>query len=132
MEIKCYDYKSEGMNRVYENEKWTVGLKNWKAANDILGIDCLERHNQTDEIFVLLSGECTLIFANETSDGLDLDAVKMEPYKVYNIPAALWHNTVTQKDTKLVLIEDSSTSMDNSDILPLNEEQIVKIREIVK
>lgn len=132
MEITCYDFQAQGMQKVYENEKWMVGIKNWKPANDILGIDCLERHNQTDELFVLLSGECTLIFANETSDGIALDAVKMEPYKIYNIPATLWHNTVTQKDTKLVLIEDPSTSMDNSDILPLTEEQIVEIREMEK
>jgi hypothetical protein len=31
-----------------------------------------------------------------------------------------------------VLFEDSSTSMENSDVLPLSEEQIAKIRELVK
>ncbi|HZH60147.1 MAG TPA: cupin [Metabacillus sp.] len=132
MEIKAYEFCAEGMNRVYENEKWTVGVKNWKQANDITGIDCLERHNQTDELFVLLSGKCDMIFANETSNGLKLEVLKMEPFKVYNIPATLWHNTITQKDTKLILIEDSSTSMENSDILQLNEQQIMKILEIVE
>jgi len=132
MKIECFEYHGEGMGNVYANERWMVGLKNWKPANDITGIDCLERHNLTDELFVLLSGECTLIYANETPNGLEIDAVKMEPYKVYNIPATLWHNTVTRKDTKLVLFEDSSTSMENSDVLPLDEEQIARIRELVR
>jgi hypothetical protein len=35
------------------------------------------------------------------------------------------------KDTKMVLIEDSSTSMENSDILPLNAQQILEIQEKV-
>ncbi|MDF2856441.1 MAG: hypothetical protein K0Q87_2292 [Neobacillus sp.] len=131
MNILSYEFNQEGMSRVYENEKWTVGIKNWKPANDIKGIDCLERHNKTDELFVLLSGECVLVFANEINNDLKIETVNMEPYKVYNIPQSLWHNTITMKDTKMVLIEDSSTSMENSDILPLNAQQILEIQEKV-
>lgn len=132
MNILEYTFEGEGMSRVFENEKWTVGIKNWKPANDITGIDCLERHNQTDELFVLLSGRCTLIYANEAGGKLEMGAVEMQPNKVYNIPATLWHNTVTQKDTKMVLIEDSNTSMDNSDILNLDDDQIARLKSLVK
>ncbi len=128
MKILNYEFTGEGMQRVFENEKWTVGIKNWKPANDVTGIDCLERHNKTDELFVLIEGSCTLIYANETDGGLKIEAVKMERDKVYNIPATLWHNTITQKDTKMILIEDSNTSMENSDILKLTEEQITTVR----
>lgn len=131
MEILNYSFNGEGMQRVFENEKWTVGIKNWKPANDITGIDCLERHNQTDELFVLVEGSCTLLYANEAEGKLEIKAVKMEKDKVYNIPATLWHNTVTCKDTKMILIEDSNTSMENSDILNLNAEQIAEIKTLV-
>lgn len=130
MIIENYSFEGEGMKRVFENAKWTVGIKNWKPANDVTGIDCLERHNQTDELFVLVAGSCTLIFANETDQGYVFEAVKMEPNKVYNIPATLWHNTITCKDTKMILIEDSNTSMENSDILSLDEKQIVTMRAL--
>lgn len=132
MEILNYEFNGEGMSRVFENEKWTVGIKNWKPANDITGIDCLERHNQTDELFVLVAGACTLIYANETGDGLTFGAVKMQPNKVYNIPATLWHNTITQKDTKMILIEDSNTSMENSDIISLDASQLETVKSLVK
>ena len=128
MKIESYRFTGEGMARVYENEKWMVGIKNWKPANDMTGINCLERHNLTDELFVLISGSCTLLFANEEEEGLKIEKLEMEPFKVYNIPATLWHNTMTCKDTKLILIEDSSTSMENSDILDLTEEQIKEIQ----
>lgn len=130
--IEQLSFTGEGMNRVYENEKWMVGLKNWKPANDITGIDCLERHNETDELFVLLAGRCTLVFATGENNALTFGAVEMEPNKVYNIPRSMWHNTVTQKDTKLVLIEDVSTGMENSDILPLSPEQIELVKKQVK
>lgn len=130
MNITSYEFGGEGMKRVFENEKWTVGIKNWKPANDVAGIDCLERHNQTDELFVLASGSCTLVYANERDKGLEFGSVKMEEGKVYNIPATLWHNTITRKDTKMILIEDSNTSMENSDILELNGEQVAAVRDL--
>ena len=131
MDIKESDFSGEGMNRVYENQKWMVGIKNWKPANDISGIDCLERHNETDELFILLAGACTLIYANKNGEQLDIQAVKMEPFKVYNITASLWHNTVTRKDTKLALIEDSSTGSSNSEIMHLDAAQIARVKQLV-
>ncbi len=56
----------------------------------------------------------------------------MEKGKVYDIPPTLWHNTITQKDTKMVLIEDSNTGMNNSDVIDLTEEQIAKVVELAE
>ena len=128
MEIKSYEFGEEGLKRVYENEKWMVGIKNWKPANDIANIDCLERHNETDELFILLAGECTLLFANQEAGKLEIQSVEMEMGKVYNIPKSLWHNTVTMKDTKLILVEDVATGSKNSDVIKLDEGQIAKAK----
>ncbi|HHV31336.1 MAG: cupin [Ruminococcaceae bacterium] len=130
MKIEQYEFEGEGMTRVFENEKWMVGIKNWKPANDISNLNCLERHNKTDELFILISGKCVLLYANEVNGELVIEAVDMQPKKVYNIPSTLWHNTVTNHETKLILVEDSSTGMDNSDILELNEAQIAKVKEL--
>lgn len=132
MKIESWEYKDNGMVRVYENEKWMVGIKNWKPANDIEGIDCLERHNGTDELFVLLAGSCTLLFANEKNGDLEMEAEVMEPCKLYKIPQFLWHTTVTKKDTKLLLIEDSATSSNNSDVVMLNPDQVARVRKLVR
>lgn len=126
-----YAFEGEGMTRVFENAKWMVGIKNWKPMNDIANINCLERHNETDELFILLQGHCTLLYANETEQGLELAAVPMEPLKVYNIPRSLWHNTVTEHDTKLALIEDSSTGSSNSDNYDLTPEQIAEVHRLL-
>ena len=82
---------------------------------------------------VFARGEAALeaLFTAEEADGaLKFSKVVMEPYRVYNIPATLWHNTITRKDTKMILIEDSSTSMDNSDIYTLSPAQIEEIRTL--
>ena len=72
------------------------------------------------------------IVALEKHDGLQFEAVKMERDKVYNIPATLWHNTVTCRDTKMILIEDSSTSNENSDVLALTPGQIEQVRALAQ
>ncbi|MCX7027453.1 MAG: cupin [Spirochaetes bacterium] len=133
MEIQCWEYGAEGLKRVYENSKWMVGVKHWKPANDISNIDCLERHNETDELFVLLAGSCVLLSATEkSSGGLDIQATRMVPQKVYNIPRTLWHNTVTSKDTKLILVEDSATGSSNSDVVQLDEAQRATARKLAQ
>jgi ureidoglycolate hydrolase len=132
MNINCLEFSGEGMKRVYENEKWTVGIKNYKPANDIANIDCIERHNHTDELFVLLEGNCVLVYVNKENDTLKFDAIKMEKNRVYNIPQSLWHNTITQPNTKMALIEDSSTGMNNSDVLNLSLAQIEDLKVAVK
>ena len=131
MRIEKSEYSGEGLVRVYENETWMVGIKNWKPANDIANIDCLERHNETDELFVLLAGSCTLLFANKGEKGLEIEAEVMEPQKLYKIPRSLWHNTVTKKDTKLLLVEDSATSSKNSDVVMLDAVQLAKVKALI-
>ena len=131
-EILNYEFGGEGMHRGYENEKRTVGIKNWKPANDITGISNVERHNTTDEMFVLVEGKCTLVFGNENaSGGLDFEGVRMEKGKLYVIPKSLWHNTITEKDTKMFLIEDSNCSNQNSDVRDLSPEEIEAVKALV-
>lgn len=132
MKILSYTYDGEGLKRVYENEKWTIAIKNYKPANDIENFDNLERHNKTDEFFILLEGSCTLVFANEVDGKLVFEKEVMEKDTVYNIPQSLWHNTITNKDTKMILVEDVSTCMDNSDIRKMTAEEIETVKKLVK
>lgn len=132
MKVETYTYTGEAMKRVYENVKWTIGVKNWKPGSDPGMIDCLERHNETDELFVLVEGSCVLVYAEEAESGLQFGSVKMEPGAVYNIPQSLWHNAITSKDAKLIVMEDVSTGMNNSDMLTLDKEQTALVRSFWK
>ena len=72
MEILKYAYEGEGLTRVFENEKWMVGIKNWKPANDIANLDNVERHNITDELFILLSAlQIPLLRLSPVEDSLE-------------------------------------------------------------
>lgn len=132
MEIQEFTYTGDGMNPVYKNEHWMVGIKNFKPANAAENLDTLERHNKTDELFALLEGSCTLIYANETEKGLIFKKKVMEKGLLYNIPASLWHNTVTLPGTKMLLIEAPDTGSENSDFLLMNEQQRKEVQKLYK
>lgn len=125
--IEQKQYAGEGLSLVYDEGEWVIGIKNYKAANDISALGTLERHNLTDESFVLLEGSCTLLTYDEERSSLTF--CSMEPNSVYTISRGIWHTTVMRPKTKMILIERSGTSLDNSDLLDLPMD---KIREAQK
>ena len=127
--LKVERFDGEGLKRAVESGSWFVGIKNWKPANDAAQFDFMERHLETDEVFVLLDGACTLLIAT-AADGrcADIRCVSMEPHAVYCIPKGVWHNTVTSRDAKLILAENRNTSNENSEMHTLSAEDLAVLR----
>ena len=50
MKIQSYSHEGEGMNPVYKNDKWMVGIKNFKPVNAITSLHSLARPNKTDAL----------------------------------------------------------------------------------
>lgn len=88
----------------------------------------MEIHHSTDEQFILVHGKAILITA-EKRKWFSIDLTLMEQGKVYNVPAECWFYSITQKDTKIVYVQDSNCSMENSDFCDLSEEEIAWIQE---
>ena len=108
-----------------------MGIKNYKPANDKSLFNELERHNETDELFVLTAGACSLVYADGADWEIKFGAVSMERGKVYNIPQGLWHNTITVPGTRMVLIEDPGTGMSNSEIYHLEDGEAEELRRLI-
>ncbi len=69
----------------------------------------MERHTETDEVFVLLKGEATLYI------GIERTPVRMEPNKLYNVTMGTWHNIVCSADASVLIAENSDTDKRNTD-----------------
>lgn len=128
MRPDVYENNGEGILCVYKNEKWLVSIKNWKPDNDIDGIARLEIHHSTDEQFILAAGKAILITAEKGDDGFKIELTLMEQGKVYNVPAECWFYSITQKDTKMMYVQDSNCSMENSDFCDLSADEIAWIQ----
>lgn len=84
---------------------WQIGMISYSERFSRFAV--LERHLLTDEAFVLQLGEATLYTDRET--------VQMEKGKVYNVPAGVWHHIVVSEDARVLVVENSDTSKENSE-----------------
>lgn len=73
-----------------------------------------------------------LITAERKEGKFDIELTLMEQGKVYNVPKEVWFYSITQKDTKMMYVQDSNCSMDNSDFMDLTAEEVTYIQENAK
>ena len=131
--IQSFQHDTEGINEVYNNGNWLISIKNWRALNDIANISRLEIHYTTDEQFVLLAGSAVLLYCYGFSEIDEIQVVKIEPGKVYNVPTGLWFNNVLSQDCKLIYIENSNAAENcNSEYRDMTEAQRVSVQTKIR
>ena len=118
--LDVLEYGGDGYARLVSGAKWTVAALNYADRFDEKNIVELERHNLTDETFVLLTGEATLLI------GADAARVKMEPLRFYNVRAGAWHNIFVSRDARVLVAENADTSRDNSEFLDLKTHRVFR------
>ncbi len=112
MEIRRNDGKAWEIGTQFEG--WLVGLLAY--GEKFSRFFMLERHNQTDEAFILVKGDATLYIADKD---INVTEYKMEQGALYNVPKGEWHHIVVSRDALVVVVENSDTSSENSDYLTL-------------
>ena len=75
----------------------------------------MKRHNDTDEVFVLLRGRAVVLIYE---DGQFREYV-LEPEKVYNVKASTWHNMGISEDAMVFVAENADIDPKNTDTLVL-------------
>ena len=141
--IDEYEYRGDGYMRQVNGAKWTLAALNYAERFDEKNIVDLERHNLTDETFVLLEGEATLLTAgvsgasrpgeptrdaSGTGAPVRVSRVPMTPLRYYNVRAGIWHNIVVKPGTRCLVAENANTSKDNTDYLEIATGRVFKKR----
>ncbi len=128
MKAEIYTHDGEGVKWVYNNRNWVLCIKNWKPDNDIEGIHHLEIHHETDEQFILVNGKAILLVADRKEDKFEIELIEMEIGKAYNVPKETWFYSITQKDTKMMYVQDAGTSDKNSEYCEMTEQELAEVR----
>ncbi len=111
-ELLVLDYDGKGYFSHFKYGGWRIAYLNYAPMFTKEGITYLERHNETDEVFILLEGEASL-FMGETAK-----EVIMEKFVSYVVKKSAWHNIVVSEDAKVLIVENADTGKDNSEYLP--------------
>ena len=84
---------------------WKIGLL--RHSQRFSACCQMERHLETDEVFVLLEGSATLYVEDQK--------LPMEMCTIYNVRKAAWHHIVVSEDATVLVVENSNTSRDNTE-----------------
>ena len=120
--LEIHEFTGIGYKPLVDFGTWRVAMLRYIDELIPDRIERVERHNETDEVFVLLAGQAVL-FIGEGADKLKaLHPLLMEPLKQYNVKRGVWHAVVLSRDASVLLVENCDTGRANSDYTPLNNE----------
>jgi hypothetical protein len=121
LEIRAYT--GDGYRPLVDYGAWRVALL--RFADDMLpqNIHRFQRHDETDEVFVLLQGRCILYIGKGRENIDSLYAEEMVPLKVYNVKRGVWHNHTLSQDAVVLIVENQDTDDHNSPFCPLESWQ---------
>lgn len=121
LEVRSYD--GAGFQPLIDYDKWRVAILCYSDELLAERIFAMQRHDETDEVFVLLEGRC-ILFLGEGRDSIKaITAVDMVPRKLYNVKRGVWHNHTLSNDASVLIVENSDTTVQNSPKMLLNDDQ---------
>jgi ureidoglycolate hydrolase len=123
--VEVLNWKGQGFHPLVESGDWIVALMNWEQRFDPTGIGDIERHNHTDEVFVLTQGKSLLFVV--AGDGLQV--FDMEPSLIYNVTKGTWHSVIGNSDTQWLIVESKSLKHTTTDHRQLSENENKSLKE---
>ena len=128
--VKILEFNGEGYKPLVDFGTWRVAFLRYIDELIPENIHRLERHVETDEVFVLLAGEAILFFGEGENKIEALTSLKIKPGKLYNVRKNAWHCCVLSRDATILLVENNDTGKENTDYIalePSQKEQLVEI-----
>lgn len=129
--IEIVEFQEEGYKPLVDFETWRVAVL--KYCNDVHleNIKTMQRHQETDEIFVLLKGNCTLISGGNGESIDNIEMIKMKPNRIYNVKKGVWHNHTLDEEGEVLIVENQNTCDANSPVVQLSKEEVNKLRDVI-
>lgn len=128
--IEVSKYVEEGYKPVVDYKTWRVAVLNYIDELLPSKIKTMQKHEETEEIFVLLSGKCILFSGGNADEIGEVDAVNLEPLKMYNVKSSVWHTHTLSEGCSVLIVENVDTGDHNSPTAAMNYEQIKKMKEL--
>jgi hypothetical protein len=121
--LEVSEYSGEGYLPLVDFDTWRVAVLNF--IDELLPerLDTMERHDETDEVFVLLKGRCILFLGSEDQAVIKIYAEDLRPLKFYNVKKGCWHTHTLSEDASVLIVENLDTTSENSPTIALSAPQ---------
>lgn len=122
--VEVGQYFDKGYKPVLDFEGWRVAMLRFADGLDAKHLHQVERHRNTNEVFILTAGEADLILCDAGDTPQNAYVLPMKCNVAYNIPAYGWHHVSMSQDAHIILFERTETSRETSDYASLSLEQL--------
>jgi ureidoglycolate hydrolase len=102
---------------------WRIAILNYIDEIHPEQIEKMERHNETDEVFVLIKGQGILFLGEGDRSVEKIHPHVMESGKIYNVKQHVWHSIVLSREGSVLIVENIDTGTDNSDYFSISPDQ---------
>ncbi len=122
--MQIFDWEGEGYQPLLFSHDWQVALLNWEPIFDLNKIGKIERHYQTDEVFVLLKGKAVLFTIDQNGEMMVED---LRPNTIYNVTQGSWHNLISTRDATWLIVENRDTHLGDTELRPMTSEELGRL-----
>jgi hypothetical protein len=130
--LEVREHTGPGYQPLVDFSAWRVAILNFADELRAENLTRMQRHNETDEVFVLLKGRCILFVGEGDETITGIHASDLEPHKLYNVKRTVWHHHTLSEDAMVLVVENRDTTYDNSPFLALTGVQQEKIQELTR
>ena len=123
--VDVYRWGGQGYRPLVFSDGWMVALLNWEPIMDLEKATEIERHKETDEVFVLLHGHSALYIS--TPQGLRV--LDMQPNLIYNVTKGTWHNLLATHDVTILIVENRDTHLHDTETRSLSATEADALRK---
>lgn len=130
--LEIHEYDGQGYKPLVDFANWRVAILNFSP--DLLpeNLTRMQRHNETDEVFVLLQGRCVLFVGEGGETVTRIHGEDLRSGRLYNVRKAVWHTHTLSLDAKVLVVENRDTTYDNSPFTPLSGEQHQELIDLTR
>lgn len=125
--LELGQYFSDGYKPVLDFHGWRVAMLRHSDFVTAKHLHQVERHRNTNEVFILTAGEADLILCDAGDVPGNAYVLPMKHNVAYNIPDYGWHHVIMSKDAHIILFERTETSAATSDYAKLTAGQLETI-----
>ncbi len=130
LEVRTHD--GPDYKPMIDYQAWRVALMNYTSDLTPDKINRMQKHIETDEVFVLLAGRCILFLGEGAETVTNVHAVDMELFKLYNVKKNTWHSHTFSQDARVLIVENRDTVDLNSPFVGLSANQRKRVLGLTK
>jgi ureidoglycolate hydrolase len=127
--LEIGEWPDEGFRPIINIGEYRLAVLKYFSGVSAGNINRIERHNLTDEIFILTEGSARLILLETFPEKNGTHVLQMRRNAAYNVRAGVWHHVILSKDATVLIFERADTSRENSEYFMPDAALVKRIRD---